>query len=506
MERPGCCKKIDWNVIMHYKTMNLPPLVNIRKIYCVGIKGVGVAPLAMIATDAEIEVRGSDTGQEFITDIYLEKKGIVMDTGFEVGTISSFFDGINKENSLVITTGAHKGFDNPQVVWAKANGIAVLTQGQALATFMDGKIFEKDFKTVAVAGSHGKTTIAALLATTLKACGLDPSYSIGTGEVFPLAAPGHLGGGEYFVSEADEYASEPVYDRIPKFLYIEPKFAIFNNIDFDHPDLFDSVDRVEDAFIQFADNIQSGGKLLVNGDDNRLSQFKDKIDKDIKIITYGENNSNDYVIFQIITHGLSSRFNVIKKGKELGHFELSIPGLHNAKNSLAVIAFLSEIGLDAEKIRPCLKEFKGTKRRSEVVGNTSNGATIIDDYGHHPLEISTTINSIKEAYPGKDLTVIFQPHTFSRTKALLADFGNAFVKADNLILLPIFKSARDTESDTLLLEEYVGAFEGHKNVHFFEKVEDMVEYVGQNFASSGNVILTIGAGDVYKAGYLLKNG
>jgi UDP-N-acetylmuramate--alanine ligase len=484
--------------------MTLPALKDIKKIYFVGIKGVGVAPLAMIANDAQIEIQGSDTGIEFITDLHLKDKGITIDVGFDVDTISSFFDGVSKEHSLVVTTGAHKGFENPQVVWAKGNGIPILTQGQALSIFMEGSIFDRDFKGVAVAGSHGKTTITALLATTLKAYGLDPSYSIGTGEIFPLGAPGHMGDGEYFVSEADEYASEPVYDRIPKFLYIEPRYAIFNNIDFDHPDLFESIDNVEAAFIQFAENIQSGGKLFINADDKRLLYLKEKVEKDIKIITYGESSSCDYVISQIVTHGLSSRFNVLKKGVEFGHFELSIPGLHNAKNSLAVIAFLSEIGLDADKIRPCLREFKGTKRRSELVGKTQGGAIIMDDYGHHPLEISTTIKSLKEAYAGKNLTVIFQPHTFSRTKALLADFGESFTLADNLILLPIFKSARDTEQDTLSQEEYLGAFSKHKNINFFEKIADMVEYVGQNFASSDNIILTIGAGDVYKAGYLLK--
>ncbi len=490
---------------MTYKTMPLPQMKDIKKIYFVGIKGVGVAPLAMIAHDAGIEIQGSDVDQEFITDPSLQKIKVTLDKGFEISTITDFFGGI-KEKSLVITTGAHKGFDNPQVAWAKSNGITVITQGQALALFMDGEIFDRNFKSVAVSGSHGKTTITALLATTLKAYGYDPSYSIGTGEVFPLGSPGHLGNGDYFISEADEYASEPVYDRIPKFLYIKPNYAIFNNIDFDHPDLFSDTNAIEEAFIQFAENIQSHGKLLVNGDDKRLLNFKTKIAKDIKIITYGEGNQNDYVISQIVTHGLGSRFNVVKKGKELGHFELNIPGVHNAKNSLAVIGFLTEIGLDPEKIRVCLREFKGTKRRSEFVGYTAGKAIIMDDYGHHPLEITTTIASIKEAYEGKNLTVIFQPHTYSRTKALLSDFGKSFLGADNLILLPIFKSARDTEKDTISQEEYLGAFEGHKSVKFFEKSDDMVEYVRQNFASSDNVILTIGAGDVYKSGYLLKNG
>ncbi|MDO8269261.1 MAG: Mur ligase family protein [Candidatus Levybacteria bacterium] len=401
-------------------------------------------------------------------------------------------------------TGAHKGFDNPQVKWAKENGIAYLSQGQALAIFMEGEIIGKSFKSIAVAGSHGKTTISSLLATTLKAMGLDPSYSVGTGEVFPLGAPGHLGNGEFFVVESDEYASEPTHDRIPKFLYQQPTYAIFNNIDFDHPDLFENIDQIVSAFEELAHNIKSGGKLLVNGDDQYLSKFKDQIGKDISVITYGEKPHNDYTISQIVSHGLSSRFNVLRKGKELGHFELSIPGAHNAKNALSVIVLLTELGFESEKIRICLREFRGTKRRTEIVGKTSGGALVIDDYGHHPLEIETTVESIQQAYPEKKLVCIFQPHTYSRTKALLPEFGNAFRKVHKLLLLPVFKSARDTEKDNLSVEEYVNAHREKVDTEFFEKFSDVVEYVGQNFTSDDYIIVTMGAGDVYKIAYNLK--
>lgn len=477
--------------------MILPEVSTIKKIFFVGIKGVGVAPLAIIACEAGLEVAGSDVEAEFITDNYLRKKGIEISVNFEIESVSGFFNSMDKKNCLLVTTGAHKGFDNPQSAWAKANGIPVVSQGQALSLFMEGDIFDRTFKSIAVAASHGKTTIASLLATTLKGYGCDPTYVVGTGEVFPLGSPGHYGQGEYFVAEADEYSSEPVYDRIPKFLYINPSHAIFNNIDFDHPDQFDSIEDVKNAFLQFAQNIKSGGKLLVNNDDKFLAQFKDKIEKDIKVITYGENGEPNYKINKIVPIGLSSRFNVLKNGVEYGHFELSIPGAHNAKNALAVIALLSELGFEPEKIRICLREFKGTKRRSELVGEMNNGAIVFDDYAHHPHEIKTTINSIREAYPGKNLICIFQPHTFSRTKALLTDFSSSFEEAKKTILLPIFRSARDTEKDTISKEEYENGFKG-KDVIFLENFSDVVEYVGQNFASKDNIIVTFGAGDVYK--------
>ena len=491
---------------MNYKLQDITYPHDLEKIFFVGIKGVGNAPLAIIAKEAGYEVAGSDIGEEFITDLYLLKKNIPLFEGFEKKDIEDFFGSTNKKNCLVVTTGAHKGFDNAQAVYAKENGITVLTQGQALAGMMSGELLGRQgLQSIAVAGSHGKTTISSLLATTMKAMGLEPSYSVGTGEVFPLGAPGHFGEGNYFVAEADEYVSEPVYDRVPKFLYQRPDFAIFNNVDFDHPDQFESLEDVKDAFFEFAHNIKSGGKLFVCGDDLYLKTFKEKVNKDIVVIAYGEGKDNDYVISKIVSHGMSSQFTVSKKGAELGVFELGVAGRHNAKNALSVVAFLAELGYDASQIRICLKAFEGTKRRSEIVGHTKGGALLIDDYGHHPIEISTTINAVKEAYPGKKLICVFQPHTFSWTKALLPDFGRSFSKADKLLLLPVFKSLRDTEKDTLSQEEFVDAHAQNVDTQFFEKFEDVVEYISKNYASNDYVVLTIGAGDVYKIAYSLKN-
>ena len=491
---------------MKYKVAELPFIDGIEKIYFVGIKGVGMAPLAMIANDSKLIVKGSDLGDQFITDKYLEEKGIQIDTSFDETSISSFFSDAPKEVCLCVTTGAHKGFDNPQVKWAKENDITVLTQGQALAMFMRGEIVtDRELFGISIAGSHGKTTVSSLLATTMKALGMEPSYSVGTGELFPLAAPGHLGTGPYFVAEADEYASEPVYDRIPKFLYQTPKYAIFNNIDFDHPDLFESIDDVVTAFLELAFNIQSGGILFINGDDPRLRHIEEKLGKDVRVVSFGRGEENDYILTKAVETGLNQRFTVLKKGVELGVFELSLHGAHNALNSLGVIAFLSEIGYEAYKIRACLKVMTGTKRRCEIVGKTQNGALLIDDYGHHPLEIATTLNAIKGTFPDKKIVVVFQPHTYSRTKALLGDFAKAFEKADQLLLLPIFKSMRDTENDAISTDEYLAPFQEKGEINYQENAGDMVEYISKKYDSSEYLIVTMGAGDVYKIAYQLKH-
>lgn len=489
---------------MSYKLQTLPKTTLVKNIFFIGVKGVGVAPLTIIAKQGGLRVAGSDIAEEFITDDYLKREGVDIFEKFLISDIKLFFGERNKNECLVITTGAHKGFSNPQALWAKENGISVVSQGQALGIFMGGEIFSRSFNGISVAGSHGKTTITALLATALSSLGQDPSYTVGTGELFPLGSPGHLGKGEYFVAEADEYSSEPIFDKVPKFLYQKPKFAIFNNIDFDHPDQFTDIITIKDAFLEFALNIKSGGKLFVNGDDKYLCGFKEKINKDIRVISYGKNPQNDYVLVKTILEGFTSKFTALKHGKELGIFELNIPGFHNALNALSVIAFLSETGFEYQKIRKALSIFNGTKRRMEIVGKALNGAIIIDDYGHHPLEISTTLSAIQKAYPFKKIVAIFQPHTHSRTKSLLSEFASSFIGVEKLILLPIFKSQRDTEKDILPLDVYINAHRDAVNTEYFEKFSDVVKYMRQNYTSSDYIILTIGAGDVYKIGYDLR--
>lgn len=491
---------------MRYKIKEVVVPEKIHKIYFVGIKGVGMAPLAIIAKGAGITISGSDVPSEFITDKYLNLNNLKIDKEFNEHDIEQFFLDTDYEKCLVITTGAHKGFDNPQVLWAKKNKIEVMTQGQALGVFSKGKIINRNnLELISVSGSHGKTTISSLLAVSLKALGYGPTYSVGTGEVFPIGPPGHLGSGNYFIAEADEYASEPVHDKTPKFLYLNPKYSIINNIDFDHPDIFPDIEKLKDAFLEFSMNINSDGLLFINGDDKYLQQIKDKVLKDIRVVSYGEGKSNNYVITKIITEGLSSRFTVLKNGKEFGVFNLNIPGIHNAKNSLAVIALLDVMEVGKNDIRRCLNLFEGTKRRSEILGKTNGSALVVDDYGHHPVEIRTTLKALSEAYPAKKIVCIFQPHTYSRTKALLPEFIKSFMSVDRLLLLPIFKSERDTEETSDIEDDYRKFFAQIESSIFMENFDSVVEYINQNFNTPDYLIVTMGAGDVYKIGQKLVN-
>lgn len=474
--------------------------MNIKKIYFVGIKGVGMAPLAILSKQAGFVVSGSDIDESFITDEYLTKEGIYPLIGFNKNNIINFIGNSFKEEVLVISTSAHQGFDNPETKYAKDNGIRVMGQGEAVGRFMSGEVLERsDLEGLSIAGTHGKTTITAIFATVLSTLGLNPSYIIGTGEIFPLGAPGHYGKGSIFVAEADEYVSEPNFDKIPKFLYQNAKFAVINNIDFDHPDYYKSIEDVENAFSEFAKKVKKGGIIYLNGDSQRTLRIKDNIKSSVKTVTYGSSEKNDFHIKDFSEQTANSCFYVETGSMDLGKFELSIRGFHNAKNCLPIISFLLELGMPIEKIKKALLEFKGTKRRFELKGKDINGNILIDDYAHHPNEIKATLSAVKNVYRGKKIVCIFQPHTYSRTKALLYDFVASFFDADNLILLPIYASLREKKEEDFSSNDLFEEFKKiRQNVQFLSENRYVIEYIKKNLTGGNFVIVTMGAGDVYK--------
>ncbi len=490
----------------------------IKKIYFVGIKGVGMASLAIIAKEAGMEVRGSDLDEEFITDVELE--GITVDIGFEKSFLDEFLGSTPNEEMLVIATAAHGGFENLQVVYARELGIKVLSHGQAVGIFMDGEIFDREFIGISVAGAHGKTTSSAMAAVAFTKLNRDPTYTIGTSEVFPIGFGGHYGKGDYFIAEADEYFSELKTDRKPKFLYQNPVYLIINNIDFDHPDVYKNFDEIKYAYKQFA-NTDSIKTVFVSNDE-KLAEIIPEIKKEI--IFFGESEQCDYKLVDFQEVGLGSKFIVERREKgstwistsdfeakrgstspfAIGEFELSVPGKHNALNALGVIALLCEIGVHPDDMISAIKEFQGTKRRLEKIGEGKDSLIIYDDYAHHPLEIKTSIAALKLAYPDKKLIVIFQAHTYSRTQSLMKEFGSAFEMADQIILLPIFPSARETvteEEKNTIESDLISRIPG---VVFLETFESVVKYVDTNI-DSGSIVVTMGAGDVYKVAKRLKD-
>nr|HVZ67318.1 Mur ligase family protein [Patescibacteria group bacterium] len=308
-----------------------------EKIYFMGIKGVGMASLAIIAKEAGMNVAGSDISEQFITDKILSEAGIQVVEGFKEENVADFFSSTPKELCLFIATGAHNGFDNVEAEYARNRGIKIITHGEAVGFFMSGKPFGRDdIEGISVSGSHGKTTVSGMLATVLVEGGFDPSYSIGTSEIFPIGASGHYGRGRYFVAEADEYVAEANYDKIPKFFYQKPKVLIINNVDYDHPDYYKDLDAVKNAYLEWASQV-SGVVIVANGDDVNTMEVVNRLDRNIKVIKFGTDKSNDFVVSDFVQVGLGSTFKVHRGETLLGEFSLSIPGYHSAKIAAGVI-------------------------------------------------------------------------------------------------------------------------------------------------------------------------
>src|SRR3990167_10544894 len=288
----------------------------IKSIHFVGIKGVGMTPLAIIAKEAEMKVTGSDIEEEFITDVSLKNAKIASLIGFSKENV--------KDADLVIATGAHGGFGNIEVLEAKRKGILVWTQGQAVGEYMKGNLFKREFIGISVAGSHGKTTTTAMIATILAENNLDPSFLIGTGSVPSLSNPGHFGHGKYFISEADEYATEPELDLTPKFLWQNPRIEVFTNIEFDHPDIYKSTDQMRKDFLKFAKKLPAQGILIAGGDNEQVKKLLGEY-KGNKV-TFGFSPVNDYVAEKVKYEDGKMFFWVSAKGTSLGEFCLNVVG------------------------------------------------------------------------------------------------------------------------------------------------------------------------------------
>ncbi len=463
----------------------------IKRIHFVGIKGVGMAPLAIIAKQAGFKVSGSDVSETFITDEELKKSDISPSIGFSEDHV--------KDVDLVIYTSAHGGLDNLEVKRAQEKGIPLLNQGKALGVFQKGDIFGKKYRGISIAGSHGKTTTTAIIATILAENKLDPSFVIGSGSVPSLGGPGHFGKGEYFVSEADEYFADTLSDRTAKFLYQSPQIIVVTNIDFDHPDIYASIDEIRSVFVEFANSLPDGGVLIAcaDGDENR--KFLNLVNA--RKLTYGFLPNCDYVLQRVSYSSEKMFFWVKSHNALLGQFSMEIFGEQNGLNALAGIVVGLEIGLSVDQIKKGLSKFRGTKRRSELIGNLAGGGIIYDDYAHHPEEIRKTLFAFRKSFPKYKIIPIFQPHMYSRTKKLFNQFASAFSDADEVIVTEIFPSFRevvDPNFSSRLLSEEIKKY--GKSAAYFATLYDVVKYLTSRDYGKNTLVITMGAGDVYKIG------
>ena len=311
---------------------------------------------------------------------------------------------------------------------------------------------------------------------------------------FSLGTPAHFGKGAYFVSEADEYVTDPTSDSTPRFLWQNPDIAVITNIEFDHPDVYRNISDIKKAFISFAKNIKRGGFIVCGIDNKNVLEIVPKLSGNI--ITFGGKNAQFQYKNVVFVKG-STTFEITKNKKSIGKFSLRVPGIHNVLNALATVAVLYTLDIPVDSIRASISLFSGTKRRFELVEKRS-GVLFYDDYAHHPTEVFTTLFSIKQWFPEKKLTVIFQPHTYSRTKKLLRAFSKCFSNADNVLIVDIYSSAREKPISSVsgkILTQEISKY--HSHAFYTPTKEHVIQYLGRNIGKN-DIIITMGAGDIYK--------
>lgn len=455
----------------------------IQKYHLVGICGMGMTALALILKDMGNKVDGSDTGVDYPTMSTLAKYNIPVFDTFNVAHIESA--------TTVVYSGANGGSTNEEVLEAKKRGLKVSSLAQYIGTLSEQK------QTISVCGCHGKSTTTALAAYIGGKLGLHMSYYVGAPS-FMDSGPGAWKKGDYFVVESDEYVADPITDRTPKLYYLHPTFILCTNIDFDHPDVFPDITAIEKVFAHFFTQIPQNGFLIVNGDDKRLVKIANDSHK--KFYTYGLESWCDFIITNILNHGVEQRFSLTYRGKSLGTFSTKLLGVHNIFNATAVIAFYMLQKYGASKIAQALALFTGVSRRLEFHEKIRE-TLLYDDYAHHPTEIVATLTALKKRFPKYHITVIFQPHTFSRTQELQEGFVNSLHYADTIIMLPIFSSARESsEQFTVTSQALVDSakrkgFSNFENVATDSELSFLITKLSQKY--SRQIILTMGAGDVY---------
>lgn len=446
-----------------------------NNIFFLGIKGVAMSNLAIILKKMGKNVTGCDLEEEFITDKLLKDNNIDWTIGFNPKKLPLKTD-------LIVYSAAHGGNNNLLVIEAIKNKIKTISQAKLLGEIMD------EFKNkIAICGCHGKTTTSSLLVYALKKLRQKPSYLVGA-PFFSSYQGGDFENGKYFVVEADEYGVNPPFDKTPKFNLLNPNYIIATNIDFDHPDVYKNIEETKKIFIKFFTN----KKLIANIDDSNLLQCM-SLARTSKAVTYGESKKANYQIINCKINENGSTFRI----NNVGDFKISLFGKHNVYNATAVIVQLLELGFKADKIKKALIGFTGAERRFEKI-YYKNNIYLFDDYAHHPSEISATISAARSRFKKRRIIVIFQPHTYSRTSNLLKEFKQSLSLADISFVLPIFASARENSSQFKINSQDI-VF-GSTNLYYVESNAQLIKQL-DSLLMSGDVVFTMGAGNVYK----LKN-
>ena len=442
----------------------------IEKIHFIGIGGIGMSGIAEVLLNLGFKVSGSDVRKTEITE-RLEGFGAEISYGHRVENVGAV--------DVVVVSSAVKS-DNPEVQEAKQRFIPVIQRAEMLAELMRMKF------SIAVAGSHGKTTTTSLVASILGAAGFDPTCVIG-GRLNSLGTNARLGDSEYLVAEADESDGT--------FLLLFPTIAVATNIDLEHLDFYRDIDEIKAAFLKFLNKVPFFGCVILCIDNANVQSLIPFLKR--RYMTYGLSKQAELRAEAIRQNGFRTRFKVVHKGIELGEIHLATPGIHNVVNALAAVGVALELDIPFAVVQAALERFAGIHRRLEVKWDKE--ITLIDDYGHHPTEIRATLAAIRSMGKGR-VIVAFQPHRYTRTRALADEFATSFNEADVLIVTEIY-AASEEKIDGITgewLAERIRS-SGHHNVFFAPTKEEVVDRI-RKMAQPGDMVVTLGAGDIYKLG------
>ena len=450
-----------------------------KKIHCLGIGGIGLSAVAEILNDRGFIVSGTDINPGKVTN-HLESVGI---------KIYNKHEPENVEGVDAIVYSAAVSEENPEVIRAHELGIPMFSRAQVLGMIMD------DYEhSIAICGTHGKTTVTSMTSLILRHADFSPTILVG-GELPEIHGNVEIGSGEYLVTEACEY--------MDSFLELRPSIGVILNIDSDHLDYFKDMYHIVKSFSTFVERIPENGLVIAFGDNPFVkSILKDYPNK----ITYGYSEGNDFYAENMkFDENGYPHFDICRKGRTITSIALSVPGEHNVLNAMAAFVTTSYLGADTEVIAKTLHDYTGTGRRFDFNGTTTNGVKVIDDYAHHPTEIKATLSAAKHVQHNK-MWLIFQPHTYTRTKALFKEFVDAFEDTDVLILTDIY-AAREKDIYNVSSYKLMNAIKAKhpdKDVYYVKDFEDIVKYINK-FAGEDDIVMTMGAGDVYKVGDMLLN-
>lgn len=441
-------------------------------VHFIGIGGISMSGLAEILLDRGFKVSGSDSKKSELTEL-LEQKGITIFYGQRASNI------LEKTQLVVYTAAIHE--DNPELMAAKEKGIPCITRAVLL-----GEIMQNYEVPIAISGTHGKTTTTSMLSKILLTMEADPTLSIG-GMLKDIGGNIRIGKSELFLAEACEYTNS--------FLSFFPKISAILNIDADHLDFFKDLADIRNSFRAFAALLPEDGLLVINGEIENLAEITEGLS--CKILTYGQTPDFDVYATDISFDEMACPTFTVHLKEETFQVTLGVRGMHNVMNSMAAIAIAKEIGATTKQIQNALLAYTGTDRRFQYKGKIGQ-TTIIDDYAHHPTEIEATLSTAKN-YPHHEIWCVFQPHTFTRTKALLPEFAKALTGADHVVLADIY-AARETDHLGISSETLKQEIEKLGTDSYYFPSFDLIENFLLEKCQPGDLLITMGAGDVVKIG------